>query len=184
MYISNRQPFEMRKALLVLVWTLTTIASGTRVAHADSPKPKETPTEVVVLTFGKVETTYMIDGAQGPDVAIEGTLHIASQALLSSGGTPMGFPLHANLSDSFAASLDGATSYVAVGASEGIPAECQPTACPPPFWKLTFRLMSVNSAQPSLLFDETLNTLYAADGTLLKACVVGQEGCEIGVRVP
>ena len=55
MYISNRQPFEMRKALLALVWTLTTIASGTRVAHADSPKPKETPTEVVVLTFGKVE---------------------------------------------------------------------------------------------------------------------------------
>lgn len=64
--------------------------------------------------------------------------------LLSSGGTPIGFTLRTNLSDSFAVSLDDVTSYVAVGASEGIP----------------------------------------AGGTLLKACVVGQEGCDIGVRIP
>jgi len=184
MHILNRRPFEMRKVLLVLVWALTTIASATRIAHADSPKPKETPTEVISLDFSKIAITYRIDGSQGPDVAVEGTLHIASHALLSSGGTPIGFTLHTNVSDSFAVSLDGATSYVAVSASEGIPAECQPTACPPPFWKLTFRLMSMNSAQPSLLFDETLNTQYAADGTLLKVCIVGQEGCDIGVRVP
>ncbi|HSU43828.1 MAG TPA: hypothetical protein VLN42_06380, partial [Casimicrobiaceae bacterium] len=119
--------------------------------------------------------------SQGPDVAIEGTLHVASQALLSSDGTPIGFILHTNLSDAFAVSLDGVTSYVAVGSADGIPAECQPTACPPPFWKLTFRLLLLNSPfQSSLLYDETLKTQYAADGTLLNVCVVGQDGCDVG----
>jgi hypothetical protein len=184
MYTLIRRRLEMRNALLALVWAVTTMASAPRIAYADSPKPKETPTEVLSLDFSKITITYRIDGTQGPDIAIHGTLHIASHAVQSSGGDPIGFTLHTNLSDSFAASLDGATSYVAVGASEGIPAECQPTACPPPFWKLTFRLVSPNSAQPSLLFDQTLNTQYAADGTLLTVCVVGQDGCDIGVRIP
>jgi hypothetical protein len=184
MYILNRR-FEMRNALPVLVWTLTTIACVAPVAYADTPKPKETPTENVSLNFSKIEVTYRIDGSQGPGVAIEGTLHVASQALLLSDGTPIGFTLHTNVSDAFAGSLDGATSYVAVGASEGIPAECQPTACSPPFWKLTFRLLPVNSAlQSTLLFDETLKTQYATDGTLSKVCVVGQDGCDIDVGIP
>jgi len=180
MSILNSQ-FVSRKALPVLVCALTTIAFATHAAKADSPKPKETPTETVSLTFSKNQISYSVDGSQGPGVVVEGTLHLASQALLSSDGTVIGFTLRANVSDAFAESLDGATSYVAVGASEGIPAECQPTACPPPFWTLTFRLVPLNSAlHSSLLFDETLKTRYAPDGTLASVCVVGQDDCDTG----
>jgi hypothetical protein len=133
----------------------------------------------VSLKFGKTEITYSIDGSEGPGVVVEGTLHVASQALLSSDGTPIGFTLHTNLSDAFAESLDGATAYVAVGASDGIPQECQPTGCPPPLWTVTFRLLPLNpGSRSSLLFDATLKTRYAADGTLVNVCVVGQEDCD------
>jgi len=168
---------EIRKALRVLVWSLTTIASATPVAYADSPKA----TEAVSLNFSKIEHTYTTNGAQGTDVAVSGTLHIVSQTLLSSGAL-VGFILHTNLSDAAAVSVDGATSYVAVGASDGIPAECQPTACAPSFWTLTFRLVPLDrSRQSSLLFDETLKTQYAADGSLASVCVVGEDGCDTGV---
>jgi len=154
-------------------------------ARADSPKPKETPTEVVVINFGKLETTYRVDGSTGPDVAVEGTLHVASQVLLGSDGSPVGYRLHGNLSDAFAASVGGDESYLAVSASEGIPAECQPSGCAPPFWVLTFRLVPDAGVQrPDLLFDVTLKTQYAADGTLVNACVAGQEGCDLGPGVP
>lgn len=154
-------------------------------AWADSPKPKESPTEVIVINFGKIETTYTIDGSAGPDVAVGGTLHVASQALLSGDGTPVGYQLRVNLSEAFAASVAGGESYRAVSASDGIPAECQPVACAPPFWVLTFRLVPDGAFQrPSLLFDVTLKTHYAADGTLLSACVAGQEGCDIGTDTP
>jgi hypothetical protein len=151
-------------------------------ARADNAKPKETPTEVVVLTFGKLETTYTVDGSTGPDIAVQGTLHIASQVLLSSDGTPVGFTLHTNLSDAFAANVDGAASYVAVTTSDGVPAECRASACAPPFWTLTFRLMpNGRTLQPSLLFDMVLITRYAPDGTLLTVCVAGAEGCGAGI---
>lgn len=154
-------------------------------ARADSPKPKETPTEVIVINFGKVETTYRIDGSSGPDVAVEGTLHVASRALLAGDGTPVGYELHTNLSDASAASVGGAESYLAVGASDGFPAECQPSSCAPPFWVLTFRLMPDSASQrPNLLFDVMLKTQYGADGALVNACVVGEESCDVGAGVP
>lgn len=154
-------------------------------AQADTPKPKETPTEVIVINFGKLETTYRVDGSKGPDIAVQGVLHIASHALLSSDGTPVGFTLRSNLSDAFAANVDGTESYVAVSASDGIPAECQPNGCAPSFWALTFRLVAQDAAlKPSLLFDLMLKTQYAADGTLVNACIAGQQDCDIGVRAP
>jgi hypothetical protein len=165
------------------VMVAAVFAIGT--AHADSPKPKESPTEVVVINFGKLETTYTIDGSAGPDVAIEGTLHVASQALLSGDGTPVGYQLRVILSDALAASVGSGESFRAVSASDGIPAECTPVACAPPFWVLTFRLVPDGAFQkPSLLFDVTLKTQYAPDGTLLTACVAGQEGCDIGTDTP
>ena len=174
---------DSRRSLLVLITFLTATAFATGVA-ADNAKPKETPTEVVVLTFGKVETTYKVDGSRGPDITVQGTLHLASQALLSADNTPVGFTLRTNLSDAFGANIDGTESYVAVAASDGIPAECQPTACAPPFWALTFRLVPQDAMlKPSLLFDVMLRTQYAADGTLLNACVAGQQDCDIGMRL-
>jgi hypothetical protein len=170
---------EARMQALVSVLTAVTIfAIGP--ARADDSKP--TPTEVITINFSKVEKTYRVDGSTGPDVAVEGTLHMASQAFRSGDGTVVGYKLHTNLSEAFAASVDGGESYLAVSASDGIPAECEPTACAPPFWVLTFRLVADGAAQrPSLLFNVTLETQYAADGTLVNACVAGQEGCDIDV---
>jgi hypothetical protein len=174
--------FQPRNALSILTLALMATVFATRHAEADSPKPKETPTEVIVINFGKLETTYKVDGSKGPDIAVQGTLHIASQALLAGDGTPIGFTLHTNLSDAFAANVDGAASYVAVTASDGIPAECRSSTCAPPFWTLTFRLMPNGAVlQPSLLFDVILVTDYAAGGTLLNACVAGEEGCGAGI---
>jgi hypothetical protein len=170
-------------ALLSIV--LTTMVLGTRAAEADNPKPKDAPVEVVVFDFSKVQITYRIDGSPGPSAIVAGVLHLASQALLSDDGAPVGFTLHTNLSNAFAASSDGAQSYVAVGAADGIPAECQPAACAPPFWTLTFRLVPKGPVpQPSLLFDLTVSTQYDANGTLVNACIQGQEGCEVSVLVP
>jgi len=176
--------FQPRNALSILTLALMATVFATRHADADSPKPKETPTEVIVINFGKLETTYKVDGSKGPDITVQGTLHIASQALLSGYGIPIGFTLRTNLSDAFATNVDGTAWYVAVAASDGIPAECQPTACAPPFWALTFRLVSQDAVpKPSLLFNVMLKTQYAADGTLLNACVAGQQDCDIGVRL-
>jgi len=173
-----------RTALLGLT-ALMAFALAIRVAHADEQKPKQTPTEVVVLTFGKLETSYRVDGSKGPDVAVEGSLHVMSQALLAADGTPIGFTLHTNLSDAFGVSVDGAQSYAAVGASDGVPVECHPAACPPPAWTLTFRLVPEGLAlRSSLLFDLTLVTQYASDGKLLKACLAGQDGCDTGGLIP
>lgn len=173
------------KTILGITAALLALVLATRVAHADDQKPKERPTETVSLNFSQVAISYRIDGSQGPDVAVEGALHVASQALLAADGTPIGFTLHTNLSDSFAVSVDGAQSYAAVGAADGIPAECQQSACSPPSWTLTFRLIPEGATlQTSLLFDLTLNTQYAADGRLVKACLVGQEGCDSGGRIP
>jgi hypothetical protein len=49
-----------------------------------------------------------------------------------------------------------------------------------------FRLVpqAGSGPQSSLLFTLTVNTQYDADGTLVSACVVGQEGCEAIVFVP
>jgi hypothetical protein len=167
------------KALLVVV-VLTAAVLGTGVAEADKAKPKPQPavSESVSLNFQKIETVYR-DQTPGPSVVMQGVLHLVSQALLSQDGVPVGFTLHGNLADAFATTIDGAQSYVAVGA-DGIPAECDESQpCVPPFWTLMFRLVPAGSGpQPSLLFFLTVNTLYDANGTLVSACVVGQEGCE------
>lgn len=138
----------------------------------------------MTLKFGKLEPTYRIDSSKGPDVAVAGTLHVTSQVLVAADGTPIGFTLHTNLSDGSALNVDG-TSRMRRWASDGIPVECQPTACPPPAWTLTFRLMPQGSAlRSSFLFDMTLITQYGPDGNLLKACLAGQDGCDTGEVVP
>lgn len=185
MYGPNLRKSNMRKPLLSLIAAMMLVAVAVSPARSDDQKPKTTPTEVIVLTFGKLEQSYKVDGSSGPDVAIQGALHIASQTLVAGDGTPIGFTLHTNLSDSFAVSVDGTQSYAAVGAVDGIPAECEPAACAPPSWTLTFRLVPEGRAlQSSLLFDVTLITEYAANGMLLKACIAGEEGCDTGERIP
>lgn len=177
MYASNQPMFNMRKTLFGGVCAMM-IAVAMPVAHAEDQKP----TEVVTLTFGKIEHSYKVDGSSGPDVAVEGTLHIGSKALLAPDGTVVGFMLHSDLSDARAETIAGAQSYAAVGASDGIPVECQPAACAPSSWTLTFRLMPKGSVlQSSLLFDLTLRTQYTADGSLSKVCVAGQDDCDEGV---
>jgi len=168
------------KALLIAA-LLTAAMLGAGAAQADKDKPKEQPAESVSLNFTKVEKTYQSQTqAPGPSVVMQGILHLVSQALVAQNGTPVGFTLHGNLADAFAVSLDGNQSYVAVGA-DGIPDECSDSEpCLPAFWTLTFRLVPQGSGpRSSLLFDLTVIPQYDANGTLLSACVVGQDGCEI-----
>jgi hypothetical protein len=166
------------KALLVaVIMAAFTLGSGAAEADKEKPKPQPATTEAVSLNFKEIKTVYL-DQAPGPSVDMQGVLHLVSRALLSQDGVPAGFTLHGNLSEAFAITVDGA-SYVAVGA-DGIPAECSESEpCLPAFWTLTFRLVPVGSGpRSSLLFDLTVNTQYDADGTLLSACVVGQQDCE------
>jgi hypothetical protein len=172
-------PSGKAKALLVAV-VLAAAVLGTGAAEADKAKPKPEPavTESVTFNFAKVEVVYL-DQTPGPSVVMQGVLHLVSQALLSQDGAPVGFTLHGNLADAFATTIDGAQSYVAVGA-DGIPAECDESEpCVPPFWTLMFRLVPMGSGPgSSLFFDLTVIPQYDADGTLLGACLVGQDGCE------
>jgi len=173
------------KSLAILVSiTIALLVSGA--VQADpKPKPKpqpDTPTETVTLNFSKVDFSYKIDGSPGPSVSLEGVLHLGSKVLLSDDGEPIGFRLHGNLSDASALSGDGTTSFVAVGAADGIPTECEAEACAPPFWTFTFRLIPQGSElRPSLLFDLTVSTQYDQNGALLNVCVLGEEGCDVGV---
>jgi hypothetical protein len=166
------------KALLVAA-VLTATMLGAGAAQADKEKPKEQPAESLSLNFTKIVFTYQAQ-APGPSVVMQGVLHLVSQALLAQDGTPVGFTLHGNLADASAISADGTQSYVAVGA-DGIPDECSDSEpCLPAFWTLTFRLVPQGSGpRPSLFFDLTVVPQYDADGTLLSACLVGQDGCEV-----
>ncbi|HEY2862527.1 MAG TPA: hypothetical protein VGK37_02750 [Casimicrobiaceae bacterium] len=166
-----------RKALLAAV-VLTAAMLGAGIAEADNTKPEPKPAESVTLNFGKLTIEYE-NQTSGPSIVLQGVLHLVSKALLSQAGAPVGFTLHGNLADASAASADGSQSYVAIGA-DGMPAECDPSApCAPPFWTLTFRLVPVGSGHgSSLYFDLTVIPQYDANGTLLSACLVGQDGCE------
>lgn len=165
------------KALLVAV-VMTAAMLGAGAAEADNPKPEPTPTETVTINFQKIKIEYL-DQTSGPSIVLQGVLHLVSKALLSQDGTPVGFTLHGNLADASAVTADGSQSYVAVGA-DGMPAECDPSApCAPQFWTLTFRLVPIGSGHgSSLYFDLTVIPQYDANGTLLSACLVGQDGCE------
>ena len=165
------------KTMLVAV-VMTAAMLGTGAAQADNPKPEPTPTEQVTLAFEKFKVEYK-DQTSGPSIVLQGLLHLVSKALLSQNGTPVGFTLHGNLADASAVTVDGSQSYIAVGA-DGMPAECDPaTPCAPPFWTLTFRLAPIGSGHgSSLYFDLMVIPQYDANGTLLSACVVGQDGCE------
>jgi len=171
-------PFDISldkaKALLAAV-VLTAAMLGAGAAEADNPKPEPKPAETVTIKFDKIE----YDLTAGPSIVLQGLLHLVSKALLSQDGAPVGFTLHGNLADASAVTTDGSQSYVAVGA-DGMPAECDPSEpCAPPFWTLTFRLVPMGSSHgSSLYFDLTVIPQYDANGTLLSACVVGQDGCE------
>ena len=170
-----RSPRQLT-VLLSLIVSVTVCG----VAQADDKKPKPQPavTENVSLNFTNIKVEYST-GAPGPSVSLNGVLHLVSQTLLSANGTPFAFTLHTDVSDATASSVDGAQSFVAVGAF-AIPAECQPQSCPPPFWTVTFRLVPQGTAlQSSLFFDLTVNTQYDASGDLTGACVAGQPDCGI-----
>jgi hypothetical protein len=173
----------MRKAKRLVVpvsAVLMSMVLGIAPVQADKAKPTVLPAENAGIHFAKVEfSTSQVDGSPGPKVNLDGVLHLLSQTFVSPEGVPVGFTLHTNLADARATSVDGAESYLGVGASDGIPAECQPEACAPPFWMLTFRLVPEGAVlQPSLVFNLTVKTQYDADGTLASACVVGEDGCE------
>jgi len=165
------------KALLVAV-VVTAAMLGAGAAEADNTKPEPTPAETVTLNFKKLQIEYQ-GQTTGPSIVLQGVLHLVSKALLSQDGAPVGFTLHGNLADASAVTADGSQSYVAVGA-DGMPAECDPSApCAPPFWTLSFRLVPIGSGHgSSLYFDLTVIPQYDVNGTLLSACVVGQDGCE------
>ena len=178
----------LNRKSFVVVLSMAAALSAASGAQADNPKPKpkpDTPVKTVTLNFTKLELTYRTDGSPGPSVNLGGNLHLVSEAFLSDSGVPVGFGLHGNLSDAFALVADNGASFVAVGASDGIPTECDPEACAPPFWTFTFRLIPQGAGlQPSLLFDLTVSTQYDTDGNLTAACVVGQEGCDSDEIVP
>lgn len=174
------------KTWAILLSVVLAAVVGAGVARAGDSKPKAQPatTENLSFNFTKVETSYS-EGSPGPSVSLTGLLHLVSQTLLSEDGTPAGFILHTNLSDAFASSVDGTQSFVAVGASGAIPAECEPESCPPPFWTVTFRLVPAGGAlASSLFFDLTVKTQYDAEGKLVDVCVEGQPDCDDEVFIP
>jgi hypothetical protein len=125
----------MRKArtlALLVSAALTLVGIGASRAGNSKPKAQPAVTETIAINFTKVETSYR-EGSPGPSVSLTGLLHLVSQALLSEDGAPVGFILHTNLSDAIASNIDGTQSFVAVGASGAIPAECEPESCPLPF---------------------------------------------------
>jgi hypothetical protein len=177
---------SMRKAGLIALSVALVGFVGIGVAHADKAKPKPRPAAVEILQYSfDVVFVSNIDGSTGSPVSVHGYLHLLSQAFVNDRGDPVAYTLHADVSDAFASTLDGSQSFAVVGGSDGIPAECQPVSCPPPFWSLTFRLIPEGSKlESSLLLDLTVNTQYDADGTLANACIVGQPSCEVIVFVP
>jgi hypothetical protein len=177
-----------RLALIALSMALPAFL-GTDVARADKSKPKPQPGvfELQEFSFGiqNPPITSSVDGSTGPRVSVHGYLHLLSQAFVNDRGEPVAYTLHADVSDAFASTLDSSQSFAVVGSSDGIPAECQPVSCPPPFWSVTFRLIPQGSQpQSSLLLDLTVNTQYDGNGTLANACIVGQPGCAVITFVP
>jgi hypothetical protein len=162
--------------LAVLVAVMTTgLMGGASTVQADK---KEKPVFLVVQLETVIISSVQTDGSSGPNLTLNGRLHLLSQALLD-GGTPIGFRLQTNLMDAFASNANGTETYVAVGSSDGVPADCT-EPCLPPFWTLTFRLVPREPAgQSNLLFDLTVITVYAADGSLESTCVVGQDDCGV-----
>ena len=165
-------------AMLVGITSLCLLAE-VDVVEAGRKKPKPQLTEIVVIKVVDIPvSTLQRNGSPGPDLILNGRLHLRSQVLLD-GETPIGVRLNTNLMDAFASSADGRETYVAVGASDGIPADCA-DPCLPPSWTVTFRLVPRGSTgQSNLLFALTVETVYAADGSLLTACVFGQNSCDI-----
>jgi hypothetical protein len=81
---------------------------------------------------------------------------------------------------------------VAVGASDGLTDGCgEIDPCQLSSWTLTFRLVpdkpeagSENVRRLGLIVDLPISTAYDQDGTLLGACVTGQNGCGVVGVVP
>ncbi len=169
-----------KKVLLITVLTALMIAG--LLSGASTVQAKNNGGAPVKYATIKMETvvisSFRTNGSPGPTLTLNGRLHLVSQALFE-GGTAIGLRLQTNLMDAFASNAEGTESYVAVGASDGIPTECT-EPCFPPSWTLTFRLVPMGPAgQSNLLFDLTVITTYDADGSLVSACVVGQDDCGV-----
>lgn len=184
-------PYRTVAALLSVALVLTLFGAGS--AEAGTSKPKSKPASYLVVTLENVQvSSYNFDGSPGPSVTLDGVLHLVSQVLVADDGLPVGYTLHTNLSDASAVTADGAGSFVAVGASDGLPDECGAVdPCQPSSWTLTFRLVpdkpeagSENVRRLGLLVDLPISTAYDRDGTLVGACVTGQNGCGMVGVVP
>lgn len=177
-----------QRTLVALLSVALLVVLGTGTAEADKSKPESRPATYLVVTLQNVQvTSYNFDGSPGPSVTLDGVLHLVSQVLVADDGAPVGYTLHTNLSDASASATDGGGSFVAVGASDGIPDDCgESDPCQPSSWTLTFRLVpekpeagSENVRRLGLLVDLPLSTQYDPGGTLSSACIVGQNGCGV-----
>jgi hypothetical protein len=146
-------------------------------ADAGKRKPKPSSSDFIIIKMQDVSVSSLSrTRIPGPDVTLSGDLHLVSQALVAPEGTLAGFRLHTNLAGVSASS--DTTTYVAVGAGDAIPSDCGPEPCQPSTWAVTFRLVpNQGSGGESLLFDLVVVTEYDADGSLVGACVIGQDGC-------
>lgn len=181
-------PRPAQRTLVALLSVALLVVLGTGTAEADKSKPESRPATYLVVTLQNVQvTSYNFDGSPGPSVTLDGVLHLVSQVLVADDGAPVGYTLHTNLSDASASATDGGGSFVAVGASDGIPDDCgESDSCQPSSWILTFRLVpekpeagSENVRRLGLLVDLPLSTQYDPGGTLSSACIVGQNGCGV-----
>jgi hypothetical protein len=141
------------------------------------------------LTIVKVidvsSPSLLPDGSSGPTVTVNGLLHLVTEPVVLSDGTAIGPRLKTNLSDATAVIPDGTATYVAVGAFDAIPTDCEPQPCLPSSWTVMFRLVlktpspggPVPIPYPNLVLPLTVNTVYDAGGHLVGACVVGQDDC-------
>jgi hypothetical protein len=162
-------------AVLVAVMSATLLGAASTV-QAD--KRKKPPEVIIIKMQDIIISSFLRDNSPGPKLALNGSLQLLSQTLLD-GDTPIGIRLHTNLMDAFASNAGGTETYVAVGSSDGVPDDCT-EPCLPPSWTLTFRLVPREPAgESNLLFNLTVITVYADDGSLGSACVVGQDDCGV-----
>ncbi len=164
----------MRRRTLVFAVVVAVMSAGLLGGVRTVQAKVDFPPFSVTKHIDTATSTLLANGSPGPEVILKGRLHLLGQPLFD-GNTLIGYRLRSNLMNAFASSEDGMETYVAVGSSDGVPADCT-EPCMPPSWTLTFRLVPRGPAGLSnLFFDLTVIPTYGPDGSVESICVAEQD---------